>query len=194
MSRIYGYARTSSASQKLGLEDQIQKLEEAGCKKVFAERISSRKPASERPQLQAALSVLEEGDTICFCRLDRCARTMQETVSIMQDLQEKGIFVKTLDGLINTESMQLMAPLVIGLLSGLANVERNLIIERQKESVAYRRRTGGNLGGRPSLEPCKKDNIKKLRGEGYSLRKIVTLTGVSLSAVQRVCKDEEIAA
>jgi len=194
MSRIYGYARTSSASQKLGLEDQIQKLEEAGCKKVFAERISSRKPASERPQLQAALSVLEEGDTICFCRLDRCARTMQETVSIMQDLQEKGIFVRTLDGLINTESMQLMAPLVIGLLSGLANVERNLIIERQKESVAYRRRTGGNLGGRPSLESCKKDNIKKLRGEGYSLRKIVTLTGVSLSAVQRVCKDEEIAA
>ena len=194
MSRIYGYARTSSASQKLGLEDQIQKLEEAGCKKVFAERISSRKPASERPQLQAVLSVLESGDTICFCRLDRCARTMQETVSIMQDLQEKGIFVRTLDGLINTESMQLMAPLVIGLLSGLANVERNLIIERQKESVAYRRRTGGNLGGRPSLESCKKNNIKKLRGEGYSLRKIVTLTGVSLSAVQRVCKEEEIAA
>ena len=48
MSRTYGYARTSTTQQVLGLEDQIQKLQEHGCKKVFSERISSRKPASER--------------------------------------------------------------------------------------------------------------------------------------------------
>ena len=194
MSRTYGYARTSSVQQRLGLSDQIKQLEDAGCTKVFSEQISSRKPASERPQLQAVLSVLESGDTVCFTRLDRCARTMRETVNIMQDLQDKGVFVKTLDGLINTEAMQLMAPLVVGLLSGLANVERNLIVERQKESVAYRRKTGGNLGGRPPLKELKKDNIRKLRREGNSLRRIVTLTGVSLSAVQRVCKEEEMVA
>ena len=190
--RIYGYARTSSQQQRLSLEDQIQKLQESGCKTVFNERISSRKSASERPQLQAVLTVLEKGDMLVLTRLDRLARTMQETISIMQDLQDRGVFVKTLDGLIDTEKMQMMAPLVVGLLAGLANVERNLIIERQKESVEYRRRTGGNLGGRPTLEKAKINNIIKLRREGNSLRKIVTLTGVSLSAVQRACKTEEV--
>ena len=190
--RIYGYARTSTQQQRMGLEDQIQKLQESGCKTVFNERISSRKSASERPQLQAVLTVLEKGDTLCLTRLDRLARTMQETITIMQDLQDRGVFVRTLDGLIDTEKMQMMAPLVVGLLAGLANVERNLIIERQKESVEYRRRTGGNLGGRPTLEKAKINNIIKLRREGNSLRKIVTLTGVSLSAVQRACKAEEV--
>ena len=192
MSRIYGYARTSTQQQKLGLEDQIQKLKEAGCRTVFNERISSRKSASDRPQLQAVLTVLEEGDTLCLTRLDRLARTMQETITIMQDLQDRGVFVRTLDGLIDTEKMQMMAPLVVGLLAGLANVERNLIAERQRESVEYRRRTNGNLGGRPTLDKAKINNIVRLRREGNSLRKIVTLTGVSLSAVQRACKAEEI--
>ena len=190
--RIYGYARTSSQQQRLSLEDQIQKLQESGCKTVFNERISSRKSASDRPQLQAVLTVLEKGDMLVLTRLDRLARTMQETITIMQDLQDRGVFVRTLDGLIDTEKMQMMAPLVVGLLAGLANVERNLIIERQKESVEYRRRTGGNLGGRPTLEKAKINNIIKLRREGNSLRKIVTLTGVSLSAVQRACKTEEV--
>ena len=191
MSRIYGYARTSTQQQKLGLEDQIQKLKEAGCRTVFNERISSRKSASDRPQLQAVLTVLEEGDTLCLTRLDRLARTMQETITIMQDLQDRGVFVRPLDGLIDTEKMQMMAPLVVGLLAGLANVERNLIVERQRESVEYRRRTNGNLGGRPQLEKFKVNNIIKLRREGNSLRNIVKLTGVSLSAVQRACKEEQ---
>ena len=190
--RIYGYARTSSQQQRLSLEDQIQKLQESGCKTVFNERISSRKSASERPQLQAVLTVLEKGDTLCLTRLDRLARTMQETITIMQDLQDRGVFVRTLDGLIDTEKMQMMAPLVVGLLAGLANVERNLIAERQRESVEYRRRTNGNLGGRPTLDKAKINNIVRLRREGNSLRKIVTLTGVSLSAVQRACKAEEV--
>ena len=190
--RIYGYARTSSQQQRLSLEDQIQKLQESGCKTVFNERISSRKSASDRPQLQAVLTVLEKGDTLCLTRLDRLARTMQETITIMQDLQDRGVFVRTLDGLIDTEKMQMMAPLVVGLLAGLANVERNLIAERQRESVEYRRRTNGNLGGRPTLDKAKINNIVRLRREGNSLRKIVTLTGVSLSAVQRACKAEEV--
>ena len=189
--RIYGYARTSTQQQRMGLEDQIQKLQESGCKTVFNERISSRKSASERPQLQAVLTVLEKGDTLCLTRLDRLARTMQETITIMQDLQDRGVFVRTLDGLIDTEKMQMMAPLVVGLLAGLANVERNLIVERQRESVEYRRRTNGNLGGRPQLEKFKVNNIIKLRREGNSLRNIVKLTGVSLSAVQRACKEEQ---
>ena len=86
-----------------------------------------------------------------------------------------------------------MAPLVIGLLTGLAEVERSMIVERTQESVEHRRKTGGNLGGRPGLEQVKKEHILKLREEGHSLRKIKTLTGVSLSAIQRTCAESQVA-
>ena len=112
---------------------------------------------------------------------------MVEVINRLHDLQNRGIYVRTLDGLLDTRALGKMAPLVIGLLTGLAEVEREMIRERTQESVDHRRRTGGDIGGRPGLEQVKKDNILKLRDEGHSLRKIKTLTGVSLSAVQRVC-------
>ena len=108
-------------------------------------------------------------------------------VNRLHDLQSRGIHVRTLDGLLNTKALGKMAPLVVGLLTGLAEVERELIRERTMESIEHRKRTGGDLGGRPSLEQVKVDHILKLRAEGNSLRKIKTLTGVSLSTVQRVC-------
>ena len=166
-------------------------MKEAGCSRVFHEKVSSRTPEDQRPQLQACLATLEEGMTLCITKLDRLGRTMHEVVNRLHDLQSRGIHVRTLDGLINTEAMGKMAPLVIGLLTGLSEVERELIRERTLESVEHRRRTGGNLGGRPQLAQVKKAHILKLRGEGCSLRQIQTLTGVSLSAVQRVCKEQE---
>ena len=185
MARTIGYARCSSAAQST--DAQVADLKGAGCARVFHEKISSRTPESERPQLQAALAVLEEGDELVVAKLDRLGRTMVEVVNRLHSLQEQGIHVRTLDGLLNTKALGKMAPLVVGLLTGLSEVERELIRERTKESVEYRRKTGGNLGGRPALADVKKQHILKLRDEGYSLRKIKTLTGVSLSAVQRVC-------
>jgi DNA invertase Pin-like site-specific DNA recombinase len=189
MSRIYGYARCSTTTQST--DAQVEALKTAGCTKVFAEKVSSRTPEHQRIQLQAALSVLEEGDELVLSKLDRIGRTMFEVVTRLHDLQTRGIHVRTLDGLLNTKGLGKMAPLVVGMLTGLAEVERSLIQERTQESVDHRRRTGGNLGGRPGLSEVKKDNIARLRDEGHSLRKIVTLTGVSLAAVQKVCKEHQ---
>ena len=109
---------------------------------------------------------------------------MVEVVNRLHDLQSR-IHVRTLDGLLDTRSLGKMAPLVIGLLTGLAEVERELIRERTQESVEHRRRTGGSLGGRPGLPQMKKDHIVRLRKKGNSLRQIVSLTGVSLAACRR---------
>ena len=185
MARLIGYARSSTASQST--DAQVAELKAAGCDRIFHEKVSSRVPEEKRIQLQAALAVLESGDCFCVSKLDRCGRTMVEVINRLDDLQSKGIHVKTLDGLLDTRALGKMAPLVIGLLTGLAEVERSMIVERTQESVEHRRRTGGDLGGRPGLEQVKKDHILKLREEGHSLRKIKILTGVSLSAVQRVC-------
>lgn len=187
MGRVIGYARVSTTSQTT--DPQVAALKEAGCSRVFAEKVSSRTPEHQRIQLQAALTVLEDGDELVLSKLDRIGRTMLEVVNRLHDLQSRGIHVRTLDGLLSTKALGKMAPLVIGLLTGLAEVERSLIQERTQESVEHRRRTGGNLGGRPGLPQVKKNNIIKLRDEGNSLRQIVILTGVSLAAVQKVCKE-----
>jgi DNA invertase Pin-like site-specific DNA recombinase len=189
MGRVIGYARVSTTSQTT--DPQVAALKEAGCSRVFAEKVSSRTPEHQRIQLQAALTVLENGDELVLSKLDRIGRTMLEVVNRLHDLQSRGIHVRTLDGLLNTKALGKMAPLVIGLLTGLAEVERSLIQERTQESVEHRRRTGGNLGGRPGLPQVKKNNIIKLRDEGNSLRQIVILTGVSLAAVQKVCKEHQ---
>jgi DNA invertase Pin-like site-specific DNA recombinase len=190
MGRVIGYARVSTTSQTT--DPQVEALKAAGCTRVFAEKVSSRTPETQRIQLQAALTVLEEGDELVLSKLDRIGRTMLEVVNRLHDLQSRGIHVRTLDGLLNTKGLGKMAPLVIGLLTGLAEVERSLIQERTQESVEHRRRTGGNLGGRPGLPVVKKNHIVKLREEGHSLRQIVTLTGVSLAAVQKVCKEHQV--
>ena len=189
MGRMIGYARVSTASQTTA--PQVAELKAAGCDRIFHEKVSSRVPEEKRIQLQASLAVLEAGDCWTISKLDRAGRSMVEVINRLHDLQSRGIYVRTLDGLLDTRALGKMAPLVIGLLTGLAEVEREMIRERTQESVDHRRRTGGDLGGRPGLEQVKKENILKLRDEGHSLRKIRTLTGVSLSAVQRTCKESE---
>ena len=192
MGRTIGYARVSTTGQTTA--PQVEELKAAGCDRIFHEKVSSRTPEEKRIQLQAALATLEEGDCLCISKLDRCGRTMVEVVNRLHDLQSRGIHVRTLDGLLDTRSLGKMAPLVIGLLTGLAEVERELIRERTQESVEHRRRTGGNLGGRPGLPQIKKDHIIRLREEGNSLRQIVSLTGVSLAAVQKTCKEHQAVA
>ena len=93
-------------------------------------------------------------------------------INRLADLQEKGIHIRTLDGLINTRGLGRLAPLVIGLLTGLAEVERSLIQERTRESVEHRRKTGGNLGGRPKTSEKKERLVLRLRSEGESYRSI----------------------
>ena len=134
--RRIGYARVSTQGQSL--EQQFAVLREAGCEVVFGEKISSTVPAHKRAQLQAALGALAAGDELVISKLDRLGRTQSEVVARLASLQEQGVYVRTLDGLLNTASLGKMAPLVVGLLTGLAEVERELTRERTRESVEHR--------------------------------------------------------
>lgn len=187
MAHSIGYARVSTGHQATDV--QVASLRDAGCSAVYNEVVSSRTPADQRQQLQACLAVLEAGDELVVTKLDRLGRTQVEVINRLHDLQQQGIHVRTLDGLINTKALGKMAPLVVGLLTGLAEVERELTRERTRESVEHRRRTGGNLGGRPPLPKPKRDHILRLRNEGYSIRNIAELTGISASAVHKTCRE-----
>jgi len=192
MSRSIGYARCSTTHQ--GTDAQVTELRSAGCKEVFAEKVSSRAPLEKRPQLRRCLETLQEGDELVVLKLDRLGRSQVEVINRLSDLQTKGIYIRTLDGLINTRGLGKLAPLVIGLLTGLAEVERSLIQERTKESVEHRRKTGGNLGGRPKTSDKKERLVIRLREEGESYRSIRDQTGLSLATIQRILRDANLPA
>ena len=188
MSRSIGYARCSTTHQDTAI--QTDELRGAGCVEVFAEKVSSRASLEKRHQLRQCLESLQKGDELVVSKLDRLGRSQVEVINRLSDLQIKGIYVRTLDGLINTRGLGKLAPLVIGLLTGLAEVERSLIQERTKESVEHRRKTGGNLGGRPKTSDKKERLVIRLRDEGESYRSIRDQTGLSLATIQRILKDK----
>jgi DNA invertase Pin-like site-specific DNA recombinase len=182
-----GYARVSTSSQDLGA--QLAALEAAGCTSTFSEKVSTRAPEAEREQLQACLAALESGDELVVAKLDRLGRTQVEVINRLHNLQAVGIHVRTLDGLINTAALGKMAPVLIGLLTGLAEVERELIRERTQESIEHRRTTGGDLGGRRrSYTDEQAQLVVRLRGEGQSVRQVAKATGLSLATIDRISK------
>ena len=138
------YVRQSTNKQ-ISIGAQVAELNKAGCLIVFQETISSAN--KERPQFDAALETLEQGDEIVFTKLDRALRNQRQCINTLHDLQEKGIHVRTTDGMINSRALGKFALIVIGLLSGLGEVERQMVIDRTQESINHRRETGGNLGG-----------------------------------------------
>ena len=193
MNKIIGYSRVSTGGQTT--DTQVAALKEAGCEVVFEETVSSRKAEKDRPQLQAALTALRSGDELVITKLDRLGRSQVEVVNRLHELQAQGINVRTLDGLVNTAGLGQLAPTLIGLLSGLAEVERSLIQERTRESVEFRRKTGGNLGGRPKTAPKKEKLVMRLREEGESLRGIREQTGLAVATIRKILdRNKEVAA
>ena len=184
-----GYARQGTNKQ-ISIGAQIEELKKAGCLIVFQETVSSAN--KERPQFEAALEMLEEGDEIVFTKLDRGFRNQRQCINTLHELQEKGIHVKTTDGMIDTRALGKFARIVIGLLSGIGEVERQMVIERTQASIKHRKETGGNLGGRPKTNNEKEALVLRLRNEGCSYRSIRKQTGLALSTIRRIIVEQDV--
>ena len=191
MNKVIGYARVSSATGTQTVDVQVEKLKESGCDLIFSETISTRKVEQERPELMKCLASLRKGDTLKIATLSRIGRTQREVINRLNDLQAEGINLVTLDGLVNTEALGKFAPILIGLLTGLNEVERDLITERVNASVEFRRKTGGDLGGRPKTSEKKEKLVLRLRDEGESYRGIREQTGLGLATIRRIIADRD---
>ncbi len=189
MNKVIGYSRKSTSKQSNA--DGVEALRQAGCEIVFEEIVSTRKAEKDRPELMKCLASLRKGDTLKLTSLSRLGRTQREVINRLHELQAEGVNVITLDGLINTEALGKFAPVLIGLLTGLNEVERELTQERTIQSVEYRRKTGGNLGGRPKTSPKKEKLVLRLREEGESLRSIQEQTGVAVKTIRRIIADNQ---
>ena len=184
MNKIIGYSRKSGSKQTN--DPDVDALKQSGCEIVFEEIVSTRKAEKDRPELMRCLAALRKGDTLKLTSLSRLGRTQREVINRLHDLQAEGINIVTLDGLINTEALGKFSPLIIGLLTGLNQVERELTQERTLASIEYRRKTGGNLGGRPKTPPKKEKLVLRLREEGESLRGIREQTGLAVATIRKI--------
>lgn len=176
-----GYARTSTTDQKAGLEAQLRDLEKAGCTKIFREELSS--VATKRPQLEAALEWMREGDTLIVTKLDRLARSVADLVSITEKLRRKGVGLQILA--MNLDTSTPTGKLMLNLLGSIAEFERELMLERQREGIAKAKADGKYRGRQPTAR-AKAEEVMKLRAEGKSANDIVAALGISRASVFRI--------
>lgn len=187
MGRFFGYARVSTREQILDL--QLDALMKFGVDKndIHVDTISGA--TTERPGLDDVLSAMQEGDTLVVWRLDRLGRSLKHLVSIITDLEERGIAFKSIqDGAIDTSSAS--GKLVFSIFAALAEFERNLIRERTKAGLESAR-ARGRLGGRPkrTLDDAKVKMARSLYKAGdLSIDEICSELGISKSTLYRWIK------
>ncbi|MCS5504080.1 recombinase family protein [Lysinibacillus sp. A4] len=176
---IYGYARVSTVSQEL--EAQLQALESEGATIIYKEKFTGTK--SDRPQLNELLSQLNEGDKLVVTKLDRLARNTKEGIEIIERLFEKGVKVHVLNvGLLENTTM---GRFFLQTLLAVAEMERNLIIERTQEGKAIAKQQSGFREGRPNKYTKKQLDHAMQMLNSHSFRQVAELTGISLSTLKR---------
>ena len=122
------------------LQAQVRDLEKTGCNKVFVEELSS--VAATRPQLEAALEWVREGDVLVVTKLDRLARSVADLVAITATLRKKGVALRVLS--MNLDTGTPTGKLMVNLLGSIAEFERELMLERQREGIA-KAKAGGKV-------------------------------------------------
>lgn len=175
----YGYARVSTVGQDL--EAQIQALQGEGCDKIYSEHFTGT--TKERPQFKAVLEALTEGDTLVVTKLDRFARSAEDAIHIIKRLMKDGISVYILNMGVIADTPQ--GRLLLTILSGFAEFERDMIVERLAEGKAIARQNADYREGRPNKYTKKQlEHAYKLL-ETHSYTQVEELTKISKSTLIR---------
>ncbi|MEZ7555981.1 recombinase family protein [Streptococcus sp. 27098_8_134] len=185
MSKI-GYARISSADQNLSR--QLEQLK--GCEKIFQEAASGA--SKERPQLQALLGYVREGDVVTVTELERLGRNNQELTEIMAALQTKGATLEvlnlpTLRGIEDDNLRRLLNSLILEIYKYQAQAERERIKERQRQGIVLAK-AQGKYQGRKALYTEDDERLQHafdLYLQGYTDRDVSKLTGISERTFRR---------
>ncbi|WP_433989108.1 Transposon Tn3 resolvase (plasmid) [Pseudoseohaeicola sp. NH-UV-7] len=182
---IIGYARTSTTDQKAGLEAQLRDLKAAGCEKVFTEEVSSVDVVA-RVQLKAALEFAREGDVVVITKLDRLARSVAHLLQIVEDMESAGVSLRILDLAIDTATPT--GRLMLTMIGGIAQFEREIMLERQREGIAKAKAAGKYLGRKPTAR-AKTKEIKALSAQGVKPMEIAKQLGIGKSSVYRILEE-----
>ncbi len=191
MAMIYGYARVSTRGQAKdgnSLEAQEQELRAKGAEIVYKDTYTGTK--AERPQFEKLLSEIKTGDTLIVCKLDRFARNAEDAIRIIKDLVNREITVNILNMGIADNSP--MGKLMITILSGFAEFERDLIVERTQEGKAIARQKEGYREGRPNKYGKEQIEHALELLQAHSYKQVEAMTGISKSTLIRAKRKKSI--
>lgn len=186
---LIGYARTSTVDQVAGFEAQIAELQKQGCEKVFREQVSS---VAQRIELDHVLEFVREGDTLVVTKLDRLARSTQHLLSILDKLEDKGVALRILDfggGAVDTQSST--GRLMLTMFAAMAQFEREMMLERQREGIA-KAKAAGKYKGRAAVPQEKVQRVLSLWEEGCKAADIAQRVNLGRSTVYRVLKERAL--
>ena len=182
---IIGYARTSTTDQIAGLKAQERDLKAAGVKKLFQEQTSA---VGQRKALEDAIEFAREGDVLVVTKLDRLARSVGNLVEIVSRLKAKGVSLRILG--MGIDSSTPTGKLMINLLGSIAEFEREVMLERQRDGIAKAKADGKYRGRKPTAR-AQADVIIKLADAGNSKVSIAKELGIGIASVYRVLKDHK---
>jgi DNA invertase Pin-like site-specific DNA recombinase len=180
---IVGYARTSTAEQKAGVDAQIRDLKAAGAEKLFAEQVSSM---AQRDQLVACLMFVREGDVLIVTKPDRLARSTADLLAIEGDLTRRrvGLVILSMGGE-RLDTRNPTSKLMLTILAGVATWEREIMLERQREGIAKAKAEGKYCGRAPTVAR-QAAAIKAALDAGEGPASIARRLGVARSSIYRV--------
>jgi len=183
---LYGYARVSTNGQTL--EAQVSQLEAAGCSYVFREKVSGAK--ANRTELRKLLRALRAGDMVLVSRLDRLARSTRDLLNILARVSDISAGFRSL-GDVWADTTTAHGRLMLTVLGGLAEFERELIRTRTAEGRARAVAMGVRLGRRPKLDQDQRKEACQRKREREHVRSIARHFRVSESTISRLkCCDE----
>jgi DNA invertase Pin-like site-specific DNA recombinase len=177
---IIGYARTSTTEQIAGLEAQLKALEAAQCQKIYQEQVSS---VAVRAQLEAALEFAREGDVLVTTKLDRLARSVADLMTIIQTLEQKQVGLRILNLGMDTQTPT--GKLMLTVLGGVAQFEREIMLERQREGVA-KAKAAGKYKGRKPLATELRQKVVALSSNGIAKAQIARQLNIGEASVYRI--------
>lgn len=179
---LIGYGRTSTLEQEAGLEAQVRDLTALGCTKIFREHASAVGP---RKELDKAIEFAREGDTIVVMKLDRLARSVTHMGAILATLEARGVALRIIN--LNVDTGTPTGKLMLNVMAGVAQFEREMMLERQREGIAKAKAEGAYKGRKPTAR-AKSEEVQALAAEGLSMAAIAVKVGIGKGSVHRILK------
>ena len=182
---LVGYVRVSTNDQNTDL--QRNALMGADCELIFQDKISGK--TSERPGLKKALRSLQAGDTLVVWKLDRLGRSMRHLVMLTEELRERGVNFRSLTDSIDTSTP--MGRFFFHVMGALAEMERELIVERTLAGLAAAREKGRTGGRRRIMTPDVISRAERMLAHGATLHQIALVLEVSVKTLYRYIPAEK---
>ena len=180
---LVGYARTSTLEQVAGFEAQIAALTGAGCEKLFQEQVSS---VAQRPALEGALGFVREGDTLVVTKLDRLARSVGHLGEIVATLEKRKVGLKILD--LGLDTTTATGRLMLNVLGSVAEFERSMMLERQREGIAKAKAEGKYKGRKPTVAK-QAEQIREMADRGMTRKAIAEALNASERSIYRALSE-----